>query len=137
MILVDTGPLVALFNPKDNYHSRCISVLKTIREPLLSTVFVLTEALHLLTPGSKAALALGAFVQKKGITICSLDDESLKIALLLMEKYADNPMDLADASLVAVAQMLDVQRIFTIDRNDFLTYRIASGYGFKSFELVN
>ena len=54
-----------------------------------------------------------------------------------MEKYADNPMDLADASLVAVAQMLDVQRIFTIDRNDFLTYRIASGYGFKSFELVN
>ena len=57
--------------------------------------------------------------------------------LLLMEKYADNPMDLADASLVAVAQMLDVQRIFTIDRNDFLTYRIASGYGFKSFELVN
>ena len=111
--------------------------LKTIREPLLSTVCVLTEAFHLLTPGSKAALALGAFVQKKGITICSLDDESLKIALLLMEKYADNPMDLADASLVAVAQMLDVQRIFTIDRNDFLTYRIASGYGFKSFELVN
>ena len=137
MILVDTGPLVALFNPKDNYHTRCLSVLKTIREPLLSTVCVLTEAFHLLTPGSKAALALGAFVQKKGITICSLDDESLKIALLLMEKYADNPMDLADASLVAVAQMLDVQRIFTIDRNDFLTYRIASGYGFKSFELVN
>jgi hypothetical protein len=40
---VATGPLVALFNPKDNYHSRCLSVLKTIREPLLSTVSVLTE----------------------------------------------------------------------------------------------
>ena len=52
MILVDTGPLVALFNPKDNYHTHCLSVLKTIREPLLSTVSVLTEAFHLLTPGS-------------------------------------------------------------------------------------
>ena len=137
MILVDTGPLVALFNTKDNYHSRCLGILQALREPLLTTIPVLTEAFHLLVPGSKRALALGAFVQKKGITVWSLDDDSLITALLLMEKYADKPMDFADASLVTAAQVLDIQRIFTIDRNDFLTYRIASGHTFKSFELIN
>ncbi len=137
MILVDTGPLVALFNPKDNYHPRCLDILQSLREPLLTTIPVLTEAFHLLVPGSKRALALGAFVQKKGLTVWSLDDDSLTTALILMEKYADKPMDFADASLVTAAQLLDVQRIFTIDRNDFLSYRIASGHTFKSFELVN
>jgi predicted nucleic acid-binding protein len=137
MILVDTGPLVALFNAKDNYHSRCLGILQALHEPLLTTIPVLTEAFHLLVPGSKRVLALGAFVQKKGITVWSLDDDSLITALLLMEKYADKPMDFADASLVTAAQLLDIQRIFTIDRNDFLTYRIASGHTFKSFELIN
>lgn len=54
-----------------------------------------------------------------------------------METYADKPMDLADASLVIAAQALAVYRVFTIDRNDFLTYRITSGHSFKSFELIN
>lgn len=136
MILIDTGPLVALFNPKDNYHAHCRSVLQSLREPLLTTVPVLTEAFHLLVPGSKGALALGTFVQKKGIAVWSLDDDGLKMALLLMEKYADKPMDLADASLVSAAQVLETQRIFTIDRSDFLTYRILSGHSYKSFELL-
>jgi len=65
MILVDTGSLVALFNPKDNYHPHCLDILQSLREPLLTTIPVLTEAFHLLVPGSKRALALGAFVQKK------------------------------------------------------------------------
>lgn len=137
MILVDTGPLVALFNPKDNYHPRCLDILQSLQEPLLTTVPVLTEAFHLLIPGSKRASALGAFVQKKGITVWMLDDGSLLTALLLMEKYADIPMDFADASLVTAAQMLDIQRVFTIDRNDFLTYRITSGHTFKRFELIS
>jgi hypothetical protein len=136
MILVDTGPLVALFNPKDSYHANCRKVLQTLHEPLFTTVPVLTEAFHLLTPGSKGALALGAFVQKKGITVWTLEDDDLITALLLMEKYADKPMDLADASLVTAAQVLAIQRIFTIDRNDFLAYRIASGHSFRCFELL-
>lgn len=137
MILVDTGPLVALFNPKDNYHARCRSVLQSLREPLLTTVPVLTEAFHLLTPGSKGALALSAFVRQSGLAVWQFDDDTLKTALSLMEKYADKPMDLADASLVTVAQCLDIYRAFTIDRNDFFAYRIAIGHEFKSFELIS
>ena len=67
MILVDTGPLVALFDPKDRYHARSRSVLQSLREPLLTTIPVLTEAFHLLTPGSKGALALGNFVKHNGL----------------------------------------------------------------------
>ncbi len=137
MILVDTGPLVALFNPKDHHHLHCRTILQSLREPLLTTTPVLTEAFHLLQPGSKSALALGAFVQKKGISVWQIDDECLIKALLLMEKYADKPIDFADASLVTAAQALDIQRIFTIDRNDFLAYRITFGHSFKHFELIN
>lgn len=137
MILMDTGPLVALFNAKDNYHLRCRSVFQSLREPLLTTVPVLTEAFHLLGVGSQRALALNRFVQKQGLNVWLLDDEALKMALLLMEKYADAPMDFADASLVTAAQRLSINRIFTIDRDDFSTYKIASGHGFKSFELIN
>lgn len=51
MILVDTGPLIALFDPKDALHECCKSVLKTIREPLYTTIPVLTEAFHIISAG--------------------------------------------------------------------------------------
>jgi predicted nucleic acid-binding protein len=52
VILVDTGPLVALFDPRDVQHSRCREALRTLQEPLYTTVAVLTEAFHMLSPGS-------------------------------------------------------------------------------------
>ena len=62
MILVDTGPFVALFDPKDALHERCKAVLKVIREPLYTTVPVLTEAFHMLSPGSYGADRLRDFI---------------------------------------------------------------------------
>ena len=50
MILVDTGPLVALFDRKDAEHHRCVRTLKSLREPLITTIPVLTEAFHMLGP---------------------------------------------------------------------------------------
>jgi predicted nucleic acid-binding protein len=55
MILVDTGPLVALFDAKDGQHARCAKTLEGIREPLVTTVPVLTEAFHMLGPESTGA----------------------------------------------------------------------------------
>ena len=54
-----------------------------------------------------------------------------------MEKYADKPMDFADASLVIAAQVLETQRIFTVDRKDFSAYRITSGHAYQHFDLIN
>jgi hypothetical protein len=52
-------------------------------------------------------------------------DETDRMAAL-MDKYRDRPMDLADASLVAVAERLGMRRIFTLD-SDFHIYRLADG----------
>jgi len=59
VILVDTGPLVALFDPRDVQHLHCRRVLKTIREPIWTTVPVLTEAFHMLSPEVEALPSIG------------------------------------------------------------------------------
>ena len=53
-----------------------------------------------------------------------------------MEEYADHPMDLADASLVVAAEQLQTRRIFSLDRDDFSTYRVRVGWRLEAFELL-
>ena len=136
MILVDTGPLVALFDPKDPSHRRCREILKTLREALLTTVPVLTEAFHMLSPGSTGADRLRDFIVRGGATVWSFDATSLQRAFELMEQYADHPMDLADASLLAAAETFATTRVFTIDRRDFQTYRIRRGHRSVKVEII-
>ena len=136
MILVDIGPLVALFDPADGSHARCVRVLQSVDEPLATTIPVLTEAFHLLTPGSTGAQRLMDFISESGLTVWPFDDQLLSRCFELMIQYADRPMDLADASLVALAEAERLNRIFTIDRNDFATYRIKRGHRHYQFEVV-
>ena len=57
-----------------------------------------------------------------------MDLAGLERAFELMEQYADRPMDLADASLIVAAESLRTDKVFTIDRQDFQTYRIRRGH---------
>jgi len=136
VILVDTGPLVALFDPGDGDHDHCKQTLKTISEPLCSTLPVLTEAFHLLDPGSHGSQTLMDFITAGGLHVIFLDDSSLARSFELMVQYADRPMDLADASLVVLAETLGLHKVFTIDRNDFQTYRIRQGHRHVPFETM-
>lgn len=136
MILVDTGPLVALFDPKDDHHGRCAGILKGIREPLCTTVAVLTEAFHMLDPQSIGSDRLREFIAKSAMSVWFFDLSSLTRAFELMELYADRPMDLADASLVVAAEALETRKIFTIDRNDFAAYRVRRGHRHYALELL-
>jgi uncharacterized protein len=128
MILVDTGPLIALFDPQDGQHQRCKKALSTLCEPLATTIPVLTEAFHLLGPASYGSDRLRDFVEARALQVWFLDSGSLERAFELMETYADHPMDLADASLVAAAEKLGTRKVFTIDRRDFGAYRIRHGH---------
>ena len=128
MILVDTGPLIALFDPRDALHDRCKRTLKTLRSQLLTTIPVLTEAFHILSPESLGSDRLRDFVALGGLGVWFLDRDTLVRAFELMERYADHPMDLADASLIAAAETLNTRRIFTADRRDFAAYRIRRGH---------
>ncbi len=137
MILVDTGPLIALFDPADKLHARCRKILRGIEEPLYSSVPVLTEAFHMLSPETQGADKLREFIEMGGLTIWYFDDASLERAFELMERYKDHPMDLADASLVVAAEVLRTRKIFTIDRDDFETYRVKRGHRNYPMEIVH
>lgn len=136
MILVDTGPLIALFDPRDSWHGRCRTTLQSIRAPLRTTVPVLTEAFHILGPASLGSDRLREFILAGGIGLRFFDVAGLERAFELMERYRDQPMDLADASLIAAAETLRTRRIFTIDRRDFETYRVKRGHRHYPVEIV-
>ena len=136
MILVDTGPLVALFDVWDDAHASAEATLETIEDELVTTVPVLTEAFHLLGPDSRGAQALRAFVEGGGLTVWWLGEASWRSAFRLMEENDDHPINLADASLVTAAESLRVTKVFTIDRRDFLTYRAKIGRRARAFTLV-
>lgn len=136
MILVDTGPLVALFDPADSWHKRCIEQLGKISEPLCTTTPILTEAFHLLTPASVGTRRLMDFVTEGGLAMWYFDAPGLGRAFELVVRYANVPMDLADASLVVAAERLSARKIFTIDRSDFAVYRIQRGHRHLGFEVL-
>ena len=137
MILVDAGSLVALFDPQDGQHQRCVSVLKELREPLWTTTPVLTEAFHLLRPDSIGSDRLRDFIERNGLSVWFLNRPALTRAFELMERYADHPMDLADASLIVAAETIGTRRVFTGDRPDFLTYRIRRGHRHLAVQIVS
>jgi predicted nucleic acid-binding protein len=77
------------------------------------------------------------FVEEGGLQIRLFDRPSLTRAFELIERYADYPMDLADASLVAAAEPLGTSKVFTIDRKDFETYKVRRGHRSYPIEIVS
>lgn len=136
MILVDTGPLVALFDPRDEHHAQCRKALKGIEGPIGTTVAVLTEAFHMLEPHSIGSNRLREFIAAGALSVWFFEQQSLLRAFELMELYADRGMDLADASLVVAAELIQTRRLFTIDRDDFETYRVRRGHRHYAFEVL-
>ncbi|MFP3941867.1 MAG: type II toxin-antitoxin system VapC family toxin [Thermoanaerobaculia bacterium] len=136
MILVDTGPLVALFDPKEEEHTRCREVLRELTAPLATTLPVLTEAFHILSPESIGSDRLRQFILEDGLQVLLLDRRVLERAFELMETYGDRPMDLADASLIAVAESIPTRRVFTLDHDDFSTYRVRRGHRHLAVEIL-
>lgn len=123
LILVDSGPLIALLHRGDHHHNRCVETLKKIRSPLLTVWPVLTEAMYLLNFSWPAQEALLEWVETGVVGILPLGKEDAPRMKALMKKYRDLPMDLADAALVRVAEREKIRTIFTLDRRDFHLYR--------------
>jgi len=95
---------------------------------LLTTWLVVTEAWHLLS--AAARLDSIRWIVAGGAAVFDLGPESGANMLALLEKYRDRPMDLADASLVVLAERAGVHEILTIDRADFDVYRLSRGRRF-------
>lgn len=125
-VLLDTGPLVALLDRRDQWHPWAKDAVKHVRLPWLITEAVLTEACFLLANHSEALRQIEAFADKGGVQLLPLTADAVVRSLTLMRKYADVPMSFADASLVLHAGLQPQARIFTLD-SDFSIYRHPDG----------
>lgn len=127
MTLTDAGPLIALIDAGEPDHDRCRDMLEQLELPLLTTWPAFTEAIYLLGQGAgwPAQQALWQMVRRDALTLAELDRQLTLRSAELMERYADHPMDLADATLVALAEARDLRTIFTLDEH-FRTYRLRT-----------
>jgi len=128
VVLVDTGPLVALFDPSDHARESCREALSALdRADLVTSEAVITEAMYLLAFSTRAQVALLTFLAAGKPRVESLTTADLQRAAELVEKYSSLPMDYADATLVVLAERLRTSRVFTLDRRDFSVYRVRRG----------
>ncbi len=133
MILIDTGPLVALFDASDNFQRICLELLKEMEGPLLTVWPVLTEAFYLLNFSWKAQDNLWEFLARGGTEIAGLERSDWDRCRALMNKYRDLPMDMADAALVSIAEAKKIRSVFTLDHKDFSAYKPSHN---KRLELI-
>ena len=136
MILIDTGPLASLLTTKDRHHRDCQRKFDSVLSRAVTTVPVLTEAFYLLGEGWSGPIRLRKLVGRGLLPVHWGSANELARAFELQEKYADLPVDFADASLIAAAEALDTIRVFTLDRRDFTTYRIRRGHELAPVEIV-
>ena len=132
--LVDTGPIVAWLDADDSDHARVARRMNSFSGRLVTSSAVVTESMYFVSATSKGPRRLGVFVADSGMRVFVLAQPTeLRKAVDLMERYADTPMDYADATLVLLAEALQIHDILTLDRRGFSSYRVPSR---KPFRLV-
>jgi predicted nucleic acid-binding protein len=124
VVLIDTGPLVALFDPSDNEHEHSKRTLAQLRHSRrVTSLAVLTEAVYLLGFSTRAQWALLSFVAARGVELADFSAAEVSQCAALMQRYETLRMDFADATLVVLAEQLHTTSVFTFDRRDFSVYR--------------
>ncbi|HOQ37862.1 MAG TPA: PIN domain-containing protein [Acetivibrio sp.] len=120
--LIDTGPLVALFDKDDEFHEAIKEFLKKYEGHLYTTWPVITEVLHMLDFSVKVQINFLEWVKRGALTIKEITVEDIPRIIELSKKYSDVPMDFADASLILVSELENIKEIISID-SDFYIYR--------------
>ncbi len=137
-IIIDTGFLVAILSRRDRYHKDALQCRSKVeKRPWISTWPVLTETSYLLSNHSRSSGELEVFslVEKGALGLFDLRQDHVPRIKALMTRYRDLPMDLADASLVILAEELDNGDILSTDRRDFGAYRFKNHKPFRNLLL--
>jgi uncharacterized protein len=138
MIAVDTGFWLALGNRSDKYHDIANTYLSNLNERLITTHPVITESCYLLLDrlGNHAQCKFVANVAAGAFDVFDLERHHYERIEQLMQKYRDLPMDMADASLIILAEYLGHGRILSTDTRDFNVYRWNNQYPFENLLLT-
>jgi predicted nucleic acid-binding protein len=132
--LMDTGPFIAYISRTDPRHRSVAGRVDGFAGQLVTTGAVITEVMYFLSGVPAGPVSFAELLLASGTRIAeSTQPRHVVAAAELMAKYADTPMDFADATLVLLAEELGVMDILTLDRRGFSTYRTAKG---KAFRLV-
>lgn len=120
--LIDSGPLIALFDKNDKYHHQILNFMKSYDGKLVTTWAVMTEVSHMLDFNLKTQLAFLEWIERGAVDIYEIKQSDLSTIIPMINKYTNVPMDLADSSLMFVAQKENISNIISID-SDFDIYR--------------
>ena len=134
-VLIDAGPLVAILNQGDDHHESCVTGLKALSGPLVTTWAAFTEAMYLLGAefGWHGQRQLWDMYWQGAFEVAEPTLQLMTRVCALMEKYRDVPMDLADASLVALAEERSISTVFSIDQSGFQVYKLHGRKHFRVF----
>ena len=125
--------MVAIFSASDEHHQVCTEQLRTIKGPLLTCWPVMTEAAWLLRTSPRALALLLSSFDAGLFEFASLGEADLSGIAAILDRYQELRIQLADASLVHLANREGIETIFTLDRRDFSVLRMAGG---KKFRLI-
>jgi len=129
MTLVDSGPIIGLLDKTDPYHETCTEAAAELPAgPMLTTWSCFTEAMYLLgrAAGAAGQAALWNVIASHLLQLHTHAEVELKRMAELMHQSRDLPMDLADASLVALAESIGVRKVFALDGH-FRVYQLKDG----------
>jgi len=122
-ILIDSGPLVAILNERDQYHNACRDEAKQLHGEFCTSWPVITEAAHLLKFRPTAVQTLLAWVRTTELQILPLAPQETDRIATILRDYSDQGFDFADATLMYLAERETMSTIFTIDRRHFSVFR--------------
>ncbi len=120
--LIDSGPLIALFDKSDSYHLKILNFLKNYKGKLVTSVAVVTEVSHILDFNLQVQIDFLKWIELGGLELYNITQNDIADIRIMMQKYIDIPMDFADATLMYIANKEKIKNIISID-NDFDIYR--------------
>lgn len=120
-IVIDSGPLIALFNGNDRYHEQAVRFIQNLQGNLYTNIAVITEVVHMLDFSQQAQQDFLTWVEQ-AVIIDQGTVEDWESIIQLLQKYADLPADFADASLIVLCQRLNTLDVASVD-SDFTVYR--------------
>jgi uncharacterized protein len=131
--LLDTGPLVALLDRSEPDHHLVHSFMARFQgSRLITTGAVITEAFYFLSDVRNGSASLASFLEASATEVRDVfTSQGLAAAVHLMSKYADTPMDFPDATLVWTAEQMGTDKVLTLDRRGFSSFRFGKNRRFK------
>lgn len=122
-ILIDAGPLIALFDKDDKYHEKIVEFIKNKKFKFITTSAVITEVSYMLNFNVEVQILFFEWIMKEGVLIQEIQQNDMSRIVELTKKYRDRPMDFADSTLVVAAEKTGIKQIISID-SDFDIYRL-------------